>query len=136
VAAAPLARVLGFEPPERINWHDHAITATLAGGHSPLAIVITRWGERLDPLWRLAIIEGRRRNAAWCVLFNGVEVRLIDTTRVHTRRYAAFDLDLMLDDDATLGAFLKIVAPETLTASAPGEHHTQPECAGPFDRVC
>jgi hypothetical protein len=125
VAAAPLARVLGFEPPERINWHDHAITATLAGGHSPLAIVITRWGERLDPLWRLAIIEGRRRNAAWCVLFNGVEVRLIDTTRVHTRRYAAFDLDLMLDDDATLGAFLKIVAPETLTASAPGEHHTK-----------
>jgi hypothetical protein len=69
-----------------------------------VAVIVTRWGERLDPLWRDAVTEGIKRSAAWCLLFNGVRLRLVDAARVYARRHLEFDLDIATDDSRSLAA--------------------------------
>jgi len=63
-AAAPFFAALGFEPPGQVEAADSALAATLrAGGHN-VALLVTPWGEALDPLWRLAVTQAGRRSAA------------------------------------------------------------------------
>ena len=53
-----------------------------------VALIVTSWGEPLDPLWRDAVSEAIAPTArAWCLLFNGTHLRLVDASRSFTRRY-------------------------------------------------
>src|SRR5882672_3730779 len=72
--------------------------ALLQSRAEPLVLVVAPWGERLDPLWRLAVTQAMRRLSAWCVLFNGVNLRIVDAGRLYARRYLDFDLELAIDD--------------------------------------
>src|SRR5262245_24871124 len=89
--AAPLARVLGFSAVSEIVMEATAATASLIGGARPVALLIAHWGAHLDPFWRRAIVDARRRSASWSLLFNGTHLRLVETSRVYSRRYIEFD---------------------------------------------
>src|SRR5204863_455484 len=80
--ATPLLRVLGFTALSEARLSEDLASATLRVGDLTIVLVVARWGDRLDPLWRRSIIEAQQRRAAWCVLFNGTHLRLIHTTRV------------------------------------------------------
>src|SRR5580765_2624765 len=52
--AVPLARVLGFNVVANIGLDETLASATLHVDGSTIVLVVARWGERLDPLWRHA----------------------------------------------------------------------------------
>ena len=78
VGAEPLVRVLGFgDGAAEIRPAKNILVATLrTGASTPVILVVTAWGDRLDPLWRTAIVEASRCQAGWCLLFNGTHLRL------------------------------------------------------------
>src|SRR5438874_2813090 len=116
--AAPLAAVLGFARPSRIESADRLTTATLDGGQRPVALIATVWGEAFDPLWRIAVIEARRRGAGWCLLADGMRLRIVDATRVYARRSLDFDLDLADDQPRTFAALWRTCHASALGARA------------------
>ncbi len=105
VAAAPLVEALGFEPPTDVAADPSVATASLRGASHNVALLVAPWGERLDPLWRVAVTHAIRRSASWCLMFNGTHLRLVDAARLYARRYIEFDVDLAIDDDRSFAAF-------------------------------
>src|SRR5262249_21509322 len=86
LGAEPVLEGLGYGPISQVEaWRD-AVVGTAAAGSGTVAVVIAAWGARLDPLWRVAVARAGRAGAPWSLLFNGRDVRLIETGRVHTRR--------------------------------------------------
>ncbi len=85
---------------------------------APVALVVVRWGERLDPMWRHGLAEAVARGASWCLLFNGTHVRLIQGTRVYSRRFVEFDLDQMSDDERATSAFWTVLGAEAFSGKA------------------
>ena len=125
VGAAPLARALGFEPPEAVESHETMLTATVRGPSGHAALLVTAWGHRLDPMWRTAVNEAGRRAAIWRLLFNGTHVRIIDAGRPFARRHVEFNLDQALDDPRSCEAFWTVAhagAPLQALISASDRH--------------
>jgi hypothetical protein len=117
MSAAPLVDLLGFDAPERVEHVESVIAATLRAGTTPVAIVVAPWAERLDPLWRLAVTQAMRRSANWCLLFDGLRLRLVDASRLYARRYLEFDLELVLDSPVAFAAFWRTFSATSLTAN-------------------
>src|SRR5262245_20381782 len=112
--ARPLLTALGFASPADIEAVEAGLVATVAHDGRSVLLVVTRWGDRLDPLWRLAVTHAMRRSSAWCVLFNGAHLRIIDAGRLYARRCLDFDLDLTLDDARSLAALWRTARAEAL----------------------
>jgi hypothetical protein len=137
VGADPFVRLLGFPAPDTIEQQADWITASIA----PLALVVTGWRDRLDPLWRPAVVEARRRGHGWCLLFNGTQARLISAARLCSRRYVEFDLELTCDDERTTAVMLlllnrqpgSLARLETLVAAS--ERHGSAVCRSLRDGV-
>ncbi len=97
------------------------LSATLrdaAAGSRPAALLVTSWGEALDPLWRPAVIEAQRRGARWCALFDGRRLRIVDAGRVFARRYLEFDLDLAIDEPLCFDALRRTAGAPAIGADA------------------
>jgi hypothetical protein len=105
----PFAAALGLDLGSGISYRSTNVAATLVGGPDPIAVLVTSWGEALDPLWRSAVTAALERAAACCLLFNGTHVRLVDTSRSFSRRYVEFDLDAILDDERSFRAFWTVL---------------------------
>src|SRR5262245_41665186 len=116
--AAPLVHALGFDPPTDIVAIDGSLAATMTVEGQPVTLVVTPWGERLDPLWRLAVTQAMQRSSAWCLLFNGVRLRIVDASRLYARRYVEFDLDLTIDDPRTFLALWRTANAAALASAA------------------
>ncbi len=121
LSAVPLVDLLGFDAPERVEHVESVIAATLRAGTTPVAIVVAPWAEPLDPLWRLAVTQAMRRSANWCLLFDGLRLRLVDASRLYARRYLEFDLELVLDSPVAFAAFWRTFSAASLTADPADE---------------
>ena len=94
-----------------------SITAPSQPAHSlTTAIVVAPWAERLDPYWRVAVVEARRRAARWTLIFNGIDLRIVDASRLYSRRYTAIDLALALDRVDTFAVLWRVARPQALCA--------------------
>ena len=127
LGADPLMTALGFEPASAIESTDRFMAATVRGPAHQGALVVARWGDRLDPLWRAAVNEAMQRAAAWCFLFNGTHLRVVDAGRLFARRYVEFDLDQTLDDGQSFEAFWTVAhagAPLRAMIDASDRHAT------------
>src|SRR5262245_32451711 len=103
-AATPLAALLGSDAPSDLEPSGAAIAGTIRGGQRPIALIVVPWATAYDPLWRLAVTHAGRRSAAWCFVFDGLRLRLVDGVRLYARRYLEFDLDLAADHPTTCAA--------------------------------
>ena len=117
-SAAPLFAALGFEPARHIEAVDPGIAATLRSGERPVALIVTPWGEPRDPLWRLAVTQAARRDASWCLLFDGIHLRSVDAGRLYARRHLEMDLDLAIDNPHLFRVFFQLFGARTLAAAA------------------
>src|ERR1700676_2333096 len=118
IGAEGFVSALGLTRPTEIEAHKDVLVATIRGTRA-VALVVANWGARLDPLWRIAVVEGRRRGAAWSVLFNGTHARVTSTSRLYSRRCADFDLDLALDDDRTSAALSTLLGGQGFAPTRP-----------------
>jgi hypothetical protein len=116
VGATPLVAALGFEPPSEVAASGSGLAATLRSRGRSVALLVTPWGEPLDPLWRLAVTVSIERSALWCVLFDGLRLRIVDASRLYARRYIEFDLDLAIDHPNCFAALWKTAGAQPLTA--------------------
>ena len=114
-AAAPLCAALGFEAPSAIEPAEPGIAATLRAGGAAVALLVMPWGETLDPLWRLAITQAVKRGASWCLVFDGLRLRVVDARRIYGRRHVEFDLDLALDHPEAFALLLAIAGAPALS---------------------
>jgi len=120
-AAVPLMESLGFDAPSRVERAHGCVIATLNADREPIVLVVAAWSERLDPLWRTAVIESIRRLAAWSILFNGTHLRIVDASRAYARRFAEFELDLALDEERTCAALWSLLHATAFHAGANGD---------------
>jgi len=128
-AASGLARAAGA----RRSW----LKAARSDSHN-VALLVAAWGERLDPLWRVAVRQAMRRFASWAVLFNGTHLRIVDATRPYARRYLEFDLDLAADDERAFAAFWPVMRSLPITFHAmvdASERHASGVCRSLRDGV-
>nr|UXE45172.1 hypothetical protein Hi04_10k_c446_00002 [uncultured bacterium] len=118
VGAEPLAAALGFDSVAGVTVLDSAMAATLRGSSGVATLLVAPWGGRLDPLWRIAVSEAMKRSSAWCLLFNGTHLRIVDATRLFARRYTEFDLEQALDDGRVFEALWTLAHARALGSDA------------------
>jgi hypothetical protein len=70
----------------------------------PVALAATLWGQRLDPLWRAAVVRAHQQSCHWALLFNGTHLRVVDAARPYSRRYLQLDLDTCFGDESSIAA--------------------------------
>jgi Eco57I restriction-modification methylase len=122
-AAAPLAALLGFDRPALVEPAVDAVTATLQCADRACALVVSTWGGSLDALWREAVTSARARSAGWCLLFDGRRLRVVDASRLYTRRHLEFDLELAADHPQTFAALWRTCSARSLTVES-GDHQS------------
>ena len=115
-SAAPLFATLGFEAAERVEPAEPAIAATLRSSERAVALLVSPWGDARDSLWRLAVTQATRRSASWCLIFNGLHLRIVDASRLYARRHLEIDLDLAIDNPRPFAALLHIFGAPALAA--------------------
>ena len=120
-AAVPLVDALGFDAPSRVERAHGCVIATIKAGREPIVLLVSGWNERLDPLWRPAVIESIRRLAAWSILFNGTHLRVVDAGRAYARRFAEFELGVALDEERTCAALWSLLHATAFHAGATGD---------------
>src|SRR4029077_9890232 len=118
--ATPLFAALGFQPPAQVESSGPGLAATLRSTARSVALLVTPWGEPLDPLWRLAVTVAMKRSALWCVLCDGLRLRIVDAGRLYARRYIEFDLDLAIDHPPSFAALWQTAGASPMTAD-PGD---------------
>src|SRR5215510_9154193 len=115
----PIAALLGFRAVTDVHVREDAALATLGADGVAITLVVTRWGERLDPWWRVGIAEAAGRGASWCLLFNGTRLRLVNASRVFSRRFAEVDLDCAADDERTFAAMRLLMTTDAHAKRSP-----------------
>ena len=115
-AAAPLFALLGFDRAELVEQTDHAIAATLRSGKGVVALLVLPWGDTRESSWRAAVLQAARRSASWCVLFNGLQLRSVDASRLYARRHLEIDLDLAADSTRLFAVLLHTFGARALVA--------------------
>jgi hypothetical protein len=129
--AAPLLAALGARADGAVALLKTAAAATivLPDGAEPVAVIASAWGDALEPLWRTSIEYAARAGAAWCVLFNGTQLRLVSAARLYSRRYTEFDVDLAIDDERSCRALIFVMRASPLHALIDeSERHSSGVC--------
>jgi hypothetical protein len=114
-SATPLLLALGYDRPTQLEAVESIVAATVTHGSHRTALLVTTWAEPLEPLWRLAVTQAIRRTAEWCLIFNGIRLRIVDASRLYARRFAEFDLSLAVDDERSCAALFRVAAAPALT---------------------
>jgi hypothetical protein len=131
LVVAPLLTALGLDRLHDFESVDDAAACTASSslgaesrtGTVIVAVIVAPWGERLDRYWRAAVTLAGRRRASWCLISNGVAIRIVDPRRLYSRRFAEFDLSTIVESRATAAA-LRCVA--GAAALAPMADRTAP----------
>ncbi|MGC4085159.1 MAG: hypothetical protein QM736_24335 [Vicinamibacterales bacterium] len=110
VAVHPLLALLGLRDSRRTTIHARCRAPLCTAGADRVVVVVAPWGNPLGGFWRTAVGEASRVAAEWCLLFNGTHLRLIDATRLHSHRFAEFDLEAAADDRVTAAALAMVCA--------------------------
>ena len=103
--AIPLLETAGLGAPAAVEPADRILTATVSAGDRPLALLIAPWGTPLHLYWGAGIEHAVRRATRWCLLFNGLALRIIDADRPHRTRFTEFDLEALDGDGESVAAF-------------------------------
>jgi len=108
--AAPLLHALGFDAVVDVLPSGTALVCTARTTTGSAAVVVSPWAERLDTFWRVGVQAARRGGTGWCLLFNGPEMRIVDATRLYSRRFAAFDLTAACEQPTTASVLWRVAS--------------------------
>jgi N-6 DNA Methylase len=114
--AVPLLRSLGFERVEISSGDGTLFVCEATSKASVVPVIVAPWNERLDALWRAAVLEARRRRARWCIVLNGAQIRIVDPNRLYGRRFAEIDLVHAADRPDCLSTLLRLASAPALCA--------------------
>ncbi|HEY7169292.1 MAG TPA: N-6 DNA methylase [Vicinamibacterales bacterium] len=112
-SAEPIVHALGLEV-RAIEFHDRVAFAILRADTVPVGLLVSPYAERLDALWRPAVVNARAAGARWCLLFNATHLRVVDAGRLYSRRYAEVSLDTAAADPRAAAALRQIAGAQAL----------------------
>src|SRR5581483_1826720 len=92
------------------------VGAVLDAKSTPVALAVVPWASPLDRAWRAGVTLALARGAAWCFLFNGTHLRIVDANRLYSRRFVEFDLHAAMDDDRAFEALWWVARMERFAA--------------------
>ena len=118
--AAPLLHRLGFRVipmGDRVGTCLYAQLATER--HTAAVLVATDWGRDPSTVWRDTVRLGIGNTVRWCFCVTGPLLRIVDATRTYSRRYAQFDIDLVMQDPAALSTLVGLIQASAF-ATPPG----------------
>ncbi len=108
--AVPLVDELGFTAvPVGAAGTDHPAAVLQARGMSYAGLVTVAWGREPAAGWRDGVHVGIGHGVRWCLCLNGRAVRVVDTRRTYSRRFAEFDLAATLEDPAAFAIFRRLL---------------------------
>ncbi len=140
IGARPLLARLGYDlRVESVDPDGQHIIAIVEGARGvALTLVVTRWQERLDQVWRIALRAGLRARQRWCVCFNGRQLRLVDVDRPYARRFLEFDLAPIVEDERAFQLLWALLRPAAFAAFAPstGSGEGQPPLIDQIVAAC
>jgi hypothetical protein len=90
VGALPLVNLLGLSLERRVDERDTCLMY-VAAGPTRLAVIVARWGEPLERVWRSSVIRAIAGDVRWCLCCNGCAIRLVDAQHTWSRQYLEFD---------------------------------------------
>jgi hypothetical protein len=115
--ATPVCEMLGFSVVPA-GGSGRAIRGVLERNARPaIAMVALGWGQDDGTAWREAVRAGIEAGARWAFAFTGPALRIYDTQRTHSRRFAEFDLDTLAHDPTTF-ALARIVLGDAASLDA------------------
>jgi hypothetical protein len=99
--AVPLCTTLGFHIVPVPAESGRLFRAVLEARGSVVATLLsTEWGRDPAAAWRESVLHGIGTGVRWCVCVTGPTLRIFDARRTYSRRFAQFDLGLVLSDPA------------------------------------
>lgn len=91
--ATPLAGALGLRLTLDGVEHQDVLHARIEADDRAWAVlVVTAWGRDPREVWRESVLRAIAWNVRWSVCLNGPSVRIIDSRRTYSRRFAEIDL--------------------------------------------
>jgi len=122
VGAVRLVEALGYRVTglQRDAAVSHAIGVAGARGGARVGLLVGPWGADLARSWREAIRLGLSTGDRWCLCFNGLLLRLVDTSRSWARQHVDVDLEACALDDDGFAVLWAVAGPPALAPLRPG----------------
>jgi hypothetical protein len=117
LVAEPLARALGYAPTSRTTTSGRIAASLTVGRTAAAAMIVAPWGESPGQARRASLHEALATGARWSLWINGASLRIWDTRRAYSPRYAEFDFGTLLDDEETFGVAWRLLGAAAVAAS-------------------
>src|SRR4051812_27717841 len=98
VAIVPVLLLLDLVPAAREDAPTTSRIHTMCSERLGPVVLVTSYGDSLDPTWRGAVHGAIANDTRWCLCSNGRELRVVDARRTWSRAYLEFDLPATLAD--------------------------------------
>ncbi|MGE3959099.1 MAG: N-6 DNA methylase [Vicinamibacterales bacterium] len=98
VAVHPLVALLGMRVGSNTTLVGDAACLRGHAGNTRVIWLVTPWGASMDGYWRRAVGEAHQADAAWCLIFNGRQLRLLHASGLHPGRHAQIDVEVAADE--------------------------------------
>jgi len=118
--AAPLVAELGFRAVVIGSDSGRLFRAVLeTAGRPAAALLVTDWGRDPAAAWRDGVRHGIGAGVRWCFCVTGPLLRVIDSRRTYSRRFAEFDLAAAFADPDGFTVMWSLLRAGAFTGPAP-----------------
>src|SRR5687768_16512770 len=118
--AVRLTAALGFRVTPVAADSGRSLHAVLeSGGTVVAALLATVWGRDPAAAWRESVRHGIGAGVRWCFCVTGPVLRVFDARRTYSRRFAQFDLDVVVAEPASFLALYWLLSAEAFAAPEP-----------------
>jgi hypothetical protein len=100
--AVRLCAALGFRVTPVAGDGGRSLHAALESGGTVVAsLLATEWGRDPAAAWRESVRHGIAAGVRWCFCITGPTLRVFDARRTYSRRFAQFDLEIVVGEPAS-----------------------------------
>ena len=115
--AVPLLSALGYRViPVAVT--DSIARAVLdAGPRRVAALIVSAWGRDAASTWRDAVRQGIGFDVRWTFCINGPALRIVDSRRTYSRRFAEFQIDAAIAHERTFEILWQLLSAAAMDAT-------------------
>jgi hypothetical protein len=91
-----------------------------AHGTVAAGVLATDWGRDPAAAWRETVLHAIGAGVRWCLCITGPVLRVYDARRTYSRRFAQFDLEVVVNDPAAFGTLWWLLSAEAFAGLPTG----------------
>ena len=118
--AVRLSTALGFHVTPVAGASARSLQAVLESGERVVAsLLATEWGRDPAAAWRESVCHGIAAGVRWCFCVTGPVLRVFDARRTYSRRFAQFDLEMVVGEPASFVVLYWLLSAEGFGSPEP-----------------